>query len=113
MSYTLHWHEKAKEDLIGIARLVAWRFSKTVAERMVSRIRDDANLLRDNPFLGAKSPVQRPDGVVCRELVSKKNRIVYIVIDDRIDILAVFDTRRNPEETYKSIKTETHKTIKT
>ena len=98
MSYALHWHEKAEDDLMGIAKYVAWRFGRTAAEKAVRKIRDDVAVLAGNPFVGIKSSAERLDGIVYRILYLKRNKIVYTIIDNSIYILAVFDNRRNPAD---------------
>lgn len=59
---------------------------------MVERIFDHAKLLANRPLLGAVVPEYGDDTL--RELLEKPYRIIYRVLPDRVDILAVIHSSR-------------------
>lgn len=89
------WLKDALDDLRGISLFIA-RDNPAAARRVVTRIREDVNLLHDHPEIGRHGRIAGT-----RELVI--NRYPYIVayrqIADDVQILAVVHTsRRWPEQ---------------
>jgi len=61
------------------------------------RLRHVINLLRRNPNLGTKEPLLAQYTIPYRSIVAtSQNKIIYVVSDERIDIVAFWDVRREP-----------------
>jgi plasmid stabilization system protein ParE len=68
------------------------RHSSQYARGMVERIFDRSELLASQPFLGGV--VQESDDDSLRELFEHPYRIIYRVLEDRIDVVAVIHSSR-------------------
>ena len=90
----LIWHELALEELASIGEKVSEMFGEKVADKVVKDIMERVSVLVSNPFLGTKDERYLPFFV----LHSWHNRIFYLVTDNEIRILAIWDNRRNEKK---------------
>ena len=80
------WTDNAISQLIGIYDYIA-RDSAFYAQRMVDRLTRRSQQISDFPESGRWVPeYEMPD---IREIIEKPYRIIYRVMEDQIDILAV------------------------
>lgn len=92
------WTRTAEEDLKGI---VAWIAADSIDEalRVLERIRARATALASLPERGRVVPELKEQGVsLYREVVVEPWRMLYRVVDHRVYVLGVFDSRRNLED---------------
>ncbi|HQU47174.1 MAG TPA: type II toxin-antitoxin system RelE/ParE family toxin [Pirellulales bacterium] len=87
----LRWTQSALSDLEALEAYIS-RHSTRYARGMVERIFDHAGLLENHPLLGAVAPEYSDESI--RELLEKPYRIIYRVLPDRIDVLAVIHAAR-------------------
>lgn len=93
--YDVIWTEEAVRDLEDIARYIA-RDSPANARRVMKRLRDRAESLRDFPERGRHVPELLDLGLrAWRELVVRPHRIVYRFTGDRAIVEVIFDGRRD------------------
>lgn len=82
----VHWSNKALDQLAGIAD-----YLRPYSAQMASRLEDDliaaSERLADYPRMGRVVPEGNFDEV--RELLIEKYRLVYVVTDFTIEIIAV------------------------
>jgi plasmid stabilization system protein ParE len=90
----LIWHELALEELASIGEKVSELFGEKVADKVVKDIMERVSVLASNPFLGTKDERYLPFFV----LHSWHNRIFYLVTDNEIRILAIWDNRRDEKK---------------
>ena len=88
------WHDLAIEELASIGEKVSEMFGEKVAERVVGGIMDRIGALMSNPFLGTKDERYEP----FRILHSWHNRIFYLVAEEEIRIIAIWDNRRDEKK---------------
>ena len=88
---TLRWTERAGKDLLAIGRYIG-RDSPTAASRWIQRLRRRAAAAAENPLAGRVVPEFQRDDI--REVFLKTYRIVYLVGDDAVDVLTVFEGHR-------------------
>ena len=94
----VHWTDNALSDLKGIQAYIALR-SPQYARSMVERIFDRTESLADLPFLGAVFPEYEEEDDSFREVFEHPYRIVYRVLTERVDIVAVVHgARRMPAD---------------
>ena len=94
----VHWTDNALSDLKGIQAYIALR-SPQYARAMVERIFDRTESLADLPFLGAVVPEYEEEDDSFREVFEHPYRIVYRVLTERVDIVAVVHgARRMPAD---------------
>jgi toxin ParE1/3/4 len=94
------WLPLARQDLVAIRRWYGPVAGATTTDALILRIVRSAELLLDNPACGR--PSQSTDGIL--ELVVPRSPYVlpYRVIADRIEILRVFDGRREPLDEWET-----------
>ena len=91
------WHDLALEELASIGEKVLELFGEKVADKVVEDILSRVNSLAVNPFLGTKDEKYVPFCV----LHSWHNRIFYLVIENEIRIVAIWDNRRDEKKLSK------------
>jgi plasmid stabilization system protein ParE len=88
---TINWTEPAIEDLRAIRDYIA-RDSRVYAQKLVDEAFDKADILSEWPNRGRRIPEENDPAV--RELAHYSYRIIYHILPDHIDILAVIHGRR-------------------
>jgi toxin ParE1/3/4 len=87
----LRWSRQARQDLLEIGRFIA-RDNREAARKWVERLRQKALLAAENPNIGRIVPeYSRPE---LREVLLRSYRIVYLVNDDSIVVVTVFEGHR-------------------
>jgi plasmid stabilization system protein ParE len=87
----VHWTESALADLQAIEVVIA-RHSQRYARGMVERIYGRSERLATHPRSGPIVPEYQDESL--RELFEDPYRIVYRVLEDRVDIVAVVHSAR-------------------
>jgi toxin ParE1/3/4 len=87
----VRWTPQAAEDLAAIRDFIA-RDSPQYATLVVERIVTAVDSLEQFPLLGRVVPERSREDL--RELVRPPYRIVYRVLEDRLDIVTVFRSSR-------------------
>lgn len=96
--YEVLWTHTAEEDLKGIVAYIA-ADSVDEALRVLERIRTQAAALGSLPERGRLVPELKEQGVsLYREIVVAPWRLLYRVVDRRVYVLGIFDSRRNLED---------------
>lgn len=88
---SIHWTETAIADLRAVEAYIGRR-SPGYATSMIERIFDRCEPLSTQPQLGPV--VHEFDEENLRELFENPYRIVYRIVDERIDVLAVVHAAR-------------------
>lgn len=88
------WHDLALEELVAIGERVMDLFGDKVADKVVEDIMNRVGVLASNPFLGTKDERYLPFYV----LHSWHNRIFYLVAEEKIRIIAIWDNRRDEKK---------------
>ncbi len=87
----LRWTERARHDLLEIGRYMA-RDDPEAVRRWIQRLRTRAHGAAKRPRSGRTVPeLQRDD---MREVFLKTYRIVYLVREETVDVLTVFEGHR-------------------
>jgi toxin ParE1/3/4 len=85
------WTDRAKRDLAEIGDYIA-QDNPVAAERWVESLLDPAKRAATLPLSGRRVPEIGRDEV--RELLLRKYRLVYRVLDKTVDVLTVFEGHR-------------------
>lgn len=83
---TVEWTRNAIGDLTGIYEYIA-KDSPRYAVAMVDRLTARTSQLAEQPLSGQQVPEYRRDDL--RELIVGVYRMIYLVVDDRVQILTV------------------------
>jgi plasmid stabilization system protein ParE len=96
--YKVLWARTAEEDLKGIVAYIA-ADSVDEALRVLERIRTAAAALGSLPERGRLVPELKEQGVgLYREIVVAPWRMLYRIMERKVYVLGVFDSRRNLED---------------
>jgi addiction module RelE/StbE family toxin len=87
----VHWTESALNDLQAIEAYISRR-SPQYARGLVERVFARSERLATHPRSGPVVPEYRDESL--RELFEDPYRIVYRILDDRVDIIAVVHSAR-------------------
>lgn len=99
----IKWSEQSRADLRGILLYVGANFGRRKAEEVLADIRVRAEMLKDFPMLG-RAFVKDPElGITYRSLTAKLNRIVYFVAGETINIVTIWQNRRDLSNLKKSL----------
>ena len=94
MALQVSWTENALEDYEKIVNYLIKEWSFPIAENFVALLEKRLETLSHLPYLGISSGKQ--PGV--RSIsITKHNRLFYR-LSSGIEVLAIFDTRQNPEK---------------
>ena len=86
------WTSGAKQDLREIHQYVA-QDSESEAQRLVDRLVKASERLESFPFSGRVVPEYAENRV--REIVAPPYRLIYALLADRVDVLAVVHSARD------------------
>jgi len=87
----VHWTNTATEHLVAIYEYIA-RDSQDYALRMVDRITARSEQVAMHPQSGRMVPEYQHEHV--REVIESPYRIIYRILEDRIDVVAVLHGAR-------------------
>lgn len=101
------WSPSAKEALIKTAAYIKKEFGPNSAKNFLSETHHTADLLKNYPDLGIVEPLLEGTPVLYRSIVvGRLNKLVYFIKDQTIEVVALWDTRSEPEEQAKKLKKE-------
>lgn len=96
------WSPTAKTQLKGILKYWIDRNKSTTYSKKLNHLFKEAiNIISKNPGIGHVTSKENVKVKIVRDYL-----IVYQLAPDSIDILAIFDGRRNPEEIEKGFTTK-------
>lgn len=93
----LVWSENARNSAREVARYIYLDFGEKARQKFLKEIEQTDILLRDNPLLGRIEPLLEN----CKEqyrsiVVNRLSKIIYYINGEVIEIVALWDTRREP-----------------
>ena len=98
------WMPLAKETLRDTSDYICKEFGKKIRNEFIQEVRHTSRLIGNNPYIGKVEPYldELPDGF--RSIVvSRLNKIVYRILEDRIEISDFWNCRRNPKNLVSNI----------
>ena len=99
MSEKIVWSERAERAYGHIVDYVADEFGATRARQYVAEVHKSISKLPENPLMGQIEPLLEGSRYEFRRLViGHLTKIIYCVVEERIEIADVWDTRKNPDE---------------
>ncbi len=101
--FDLVWDANASKDIENIWEYISLD-SKGAARKVVNNIRDCSKSLKLNPYIGQEEELLKKFRLGHRYLVYSHYKIIYRVIEDKVFVIAIFDTRQNPLKLKKIIK---------
>lgn len=99
------WLEQADMALSQTADYIADEYGPRSMEKFMGKVYEVGLLLEDNPYLGPIEQTMADRASTYRSVVvAKVNKIVYRIVDDRIEIADLWDCRREPDTLASQVK---------
>lgn len=101
----VRWNDESKKRLRQTAQYIRKVFGDKAKEEFLQEVKHTNTLLGQNPHLGpleaflSDLPSMYRSIVVCHH-----NKIVYRLVDDHIEVVAFWDTRREPKKQAEQMK---------
>ena len=92
------WSIQAKECLQKTSNYIRKEVGKRSKQKFLDEVLHAASLLENNPYLGQVEPLLDEALVEYRSIiVNHINKLVYYIHDNTIEIVVLWDTRREPK----------------
>ena len=91
----INWSEQSRDDLREIISYVGNSFGQRKAREVFDEIHNTVELLKDFPMLGKSFVKDEELQIEYRTLPSKLNQLIYYVENETINIIAVWQNRRD------------------
>ncbi len=95
MAYKIIWSENSLQDYNVIIEYLISKWPSSVALDFVDTVNKKLNNLSERPFVGIKSD---KNPLIRSFLLTSHNRLYYSISKNMIELLAIIDTRSNPEK---------------
>ena len=91
------WMRQAENAMLQTAAYIGQEYGLRYKQLFLQKVFQVGLLLETNPYLGQLEPLLREYSCGYRSIVvSRLNKIVYRIANDRIEIADFWDTRREP-----------------
>ena len=88
----------AGQEILKTAKYIQREFGKRSRDNFLQKVRETKSLLSSNPDLGPEESLLEGRPISYRSIVvAKVNKIVYRIMEDRIEIVDFWDVRREPK----------------
>ena len=99
------WSENARNAVRKVSDYVSSEFGRKSKSKFLQEIDRVGSLLEENPFIGQIEPYLSDCPEQYRYIVvNRLNKIIYYVKEDCIEIVALWDTRREPKRQANKVK---------
>jgi plasmid stabilization system protein ParE len=95
MGYEIIWSENSLQDYSVIIEYLISKWPPSVAMDFVDTVNKKLNNLSKLPLVGIRSD---KDPSIRSLLLTSHNRLYYSISESKIELLAIIDTRSNPEK---------------
>jgi plasmid stabilization system protein ParE len=93
----VRWNKQSKEQLIRTASYIRHEFGQDIMDEFMAEVKRTNKLLARNPHIGIVEPLLSDIPIEYRSIVfSNINKIVYHIVGKHIEVIALWDTRREP-----------------
>lgn len=99
----INWSEQSRNDLREIMAYVGINFGRRKAEEVLADIRSQVGLLKSHPELGQVFVKDNELNVTYRSLADKLNKIIYFIDGEVINIVTVWQNRRDTKQLRKTL----------
>ena len=94
--YNIEYSKESKQDLIGIKQYIKYNLQEPeIAKKLISKIRNEINLLKDNPEMHTIIDDDIIKKLEIRKLIVDNYIVFYRIKNDNMQIVRVMYGRRN------------------
>ena len=95
----------AKQQIRETARYIQMEFGRKYRDIFMHKVQDVRQYLAVNPHLGPVEPLLSDCSTTYRSVVvTKLNKMIYRIADDRIEVVDFWDTRQEPKALASRLK---------
>ena len=95
----------ARQQVRKTAKYINKEFGKTSKDDFLLKVKHTKQLLESNPYLGPKEPLLANRASAYRSVViNHLNKMVYRILEEHIEIVDFWDTRREPKKQAEQVK---------
>lgn len=95
----VRWNKQSKEQLIRTASYIRHEFGQDIMEEFMKEVKRTNRLLARNPYIGPVESLLSDLPIEYHSIVFRNiNKIVYHIVDKHIEVIALWDTRREPNK---------------
>jgi plasmid stabilization system protein ParE len=95
------WENKARQSLKDVYYYIKYRSSKSQAEKVRDHIVNLAEKIQPMPLKHSKELLLEDLSIEFRYIVAWNYKIIYEIFDNKIVIIDIFHTSRNPKDIKK------------
>ena len=103
----INWSEQSRNDLREILSYVGNSFGQQKAKEVFAEIRHTTELLKEFPMLGKSFVKDEELQIEYRTMPSKLNQLIYCIEGETINIIAVWQNRRDISRLKKMLMQKT------
>lgn len=101
------WSEQTRDELRYTSDYILKEYGKKSRQGFMQEVLHIASLLETNPNIGPIELLLEEAPVVYRStVINRLNKLVYYIHNDCVEIVALWDTRREPKSLRNSILNE-------
>lgn len=101
----VRWNDQSKKRLRQTANYIRKEFGQKAKDEFIAEVKHINELLSLNPNLGPLERFLEDLPSKYRSVVVRKhNKIVYRIVEDHIEVIAFWDTRREPKKQAEQMK---------
>ncbi|MBP5502038.1 MAG: type II toxin-antitoxin system RelE/ParE family toxin [Bacteroidales bacterium] len=105
MNKKVVWLKSAERDMLRTADYILKEFGRPTKQNFLRETFHTATLIGTNPEMGHIEPLLSDRAITYRSImVNDINKIVYQIKNDRIEISAFWDMRREPSTLANQVK---------
>ncbi len=93
MAREIIWSPAAEKDFENILDYLELKWSTRVINRFINKVDDNIDLILEDPKI---FPLINDQLQIRKSVITKQNTLFYREINDKIEIVRLFDTRQNP-----------------
>jgi plasmid stabilization system protein ParE len=95
MAYKIIYKKRFQKKLFKLLDYLKSAWGEKVADEFIARLQNRLQTLSKQPYIGVPSSIIK---TVRSILITKHNRLYYRIKDNTIEVLNMYDTRRDPEK---------------
>jgi plasmid stabilization system protein ParE len=93
MAYEVIFNKQFTKQVIKISKYLEKHWSEKVAEQFIARVDDKVLKISKNPTIGA--PLAKG---IRKIILDRHNKIYYRLIDKRVILIDLFETKQDPQK---------------
>ena len=94
MTREIIWSPDAVNDFESILEYLELKWSNRIARRFINKIDDNIELIIEDPKI---FPLINQEMQIRKSVITKQNTLFYREINGKIEIVRLFDTRKDPK----------------